>query len=259
MITAIRSYAFSLLALIWTVALCILYLPLLAAPRHIHAGAVRFWARGLLVLLAAVCGLRHRVEGRENVPGQAAIIAAKHQSAWETIALAAILDRPLFILKKELLAVPLIGWHFRKAGNIPVDRAMGAKALRGMIPAAEAAIAAGHQVIVFPEGTRVDLAESHAYQPGIAALYARIDAPVIPAALDSGRFWPRRSAIKHPGTITLSFLPAMPKGLDRRAFMGELEARMEGETRRLLAQAGRFRQNKERTAVVDGRSAGDLN
>ncbi|MCU0893440.1 MAG: 1-acyl-sn-glycerol-3-phosphate acyltransferase [Rhodospirillales bacterium] len=259
MITAIRSYAFSLLALIWTVVLCILYLPLLATPRHIHRSGVRFWARGLLVLLAAVCGLRHRVEGRENVPEHAAIIAAKHQSAWETIALAAILDRPVFILKKELLAVPLIGWHFRKAGNIPVDRAAGAKALRGMVPAAEAAIAAGHQVIVFPEGTRVGPGESRPYQPGIAALYARIEAPVIPAALDSGRFWPRRSVLKHSGTITLSFLPAMPEGLDRRAFMAELEARLEGETRRLLAQAGRAGPNKERTEVVDGRSARDLN
>jgi 1-acyl-sn-glycerol-3-phosphate acyltransferase len=259
MITAIRSYAFSLLALLWTVGLCILYLPLLAAPRHVHAAGVRFWARGLLVLLAAVCGLRHRVEGRENVPRHAAIIAAKHQSAWETIALGAILDRPLFILKKELLSVPLIGWHFRKAGNIPVDRAMGAKALRGMVPAAQAAIAAGHQVIVFPEGTRVGLGESHPYQPGIAALYARIEAPVIPVALDAGRFWPRRSAIKRPGTITLSFLPAMPKGLDRRAFMTELEARLEGETRRLLARPGRLDPNKERTGAVDGRSAQDLN
>ncbi len=235
MITKVRSYAFSLLALIWTATLSILYLPLLAAPRHVHRIGVAFWARGLLFLLAAVCGLRHRIEGGENMPSQAAIIAAKHQSAWETIALAAILDRPVFILKKELLSVPLIGWHFRKAGNIPVDRAMGAKALRAMVPAAEAAIAAGHQVVVFPEGTRVGLGETHPYQPGIAALYARIDAPVIPVALDSGRFWARRSAIKRPGTVTLSFLAPMPKGLDRRAFMAELEARIEGEAQRLAA------------------------
>lgn len=235
MITQVRSYAFSLLALIWTAALSILYLPLLAAPRRVHRIGVRFWAQGLLFLLAAVCGLRHRIEGPENMPSQAAIIAAKHQSAWETIALAAILGRPVFILKKELLSVPLIGWHFRKAGNIPVDRAMGAKALRAMVPAAAAAIAAGHQVVVFPEGTRVGPGETHPYQPGIAALYARIDAPVIPVALDSGRFWARRSAIKRPGTVTLSFLAPMPKGLDRRAFMAELEARIEGEASRLAA------------------------
>lgn len=239
MITAIRSYTFSLLALIWTVGLSILYLPLLAAPGHVHRIAVRVWARGLLVLLSAVCGLRHRIEGKENMPRGPAIIAAKHQSAWETIALAALLEQPVFILKKELLAVPLVGWHFRKAGNIPVERALGAKALRAMIPKAEAAIAAGNQVIVFPEGTRVGVDETHPYQSGIAALYVRIEAPLIPVALDSGRFWGRRSAIKHPGTITLAFLPPMPPGLDRRAFMRELEARIEGNARRLLANSRR--------------------
>lgn len=234
MITSVRSYAFSLIALIWTVVLCILYLPLLAAPRRVHQIGVRFWARGLLVLLAAVCGLRHRIEGADNMPRGPAIIAAKHQSAWETIALAGILNGPVFILKKELLAVPLIGWHFRKAGNIPVDRATGASALRSMIPRAQAAVAAGHQVIVFPEGTRVAAGESRSYHPGVAALYARIEAPLIPVALDSGRFWARRSAIKHPGTITLVFLPSVRRGLDRRAFMAELEAAIEGESRRLL-------------------------
>lgn len=234
MITAIRSYAFSLLALTWTAVLCILLLPFLAAPRHAHRRGVRLWAQGLLVLLAGVCGLRHRVLGKENLPQGAAIVACKHQSAWETIALAAILERPVFILKKELLSVPLIGLHFRKAGNIPVDRAMGAKALRAMIPQAQAAIADGHQLIVFPEGTRVGVGETHPYQPGVAALYARIEAPLVPVALDSGRFWSRRSAIKHPGTITLAFLPPMPRGLDRRAFMSELEARIEGHARTLL-------------------------
>lgn len=236
MITTFRSYTFSMLALIWTAVLSILYLPLLAAPREVHRIGVRFWSKGLLVLLAALCGMRHRIKGPENMPRGAAIIAAKHQSAWETIALAAILERPVFILKKELLAVPVIGWHFRKAGNIPVDRAMGAGALRAMVPKAEAAIAAGDQVIVFPEGTRVGLDETRPYQSGVAALYARIDAPVVPVALDSGRFWPRRSALRRPGIVTLSFLPPMPKGLDRRAFMAELEARIEGETGLLLAE-----------------------
>lgn len=225
--TAVRSYTYALIGLSWTILLCILYLPLLAAPQRFHRTALRFWARGLLVLLALLCGLRHRVVGRENLPNGPALIAAKHQSAWETIALVAILDRPVFILKKELLRVPLIGWHFRKAGNIGIDREFGAKALRAMVPAANAAIAAGHQVIVFPEGTRVAVGERHPYQPGIAALYARIAAPVIPVALNSGRFWGRRSAIKRPGIITLEFLPAMSPGLDRRAFMRALEARIE--------------------------------
>lgn len=233
--TALRSYAYAAAGLTWTVVLVVLYLPLLAAPRRIHWIAVRFWAKGLLVLLELICGLRHRVVGRENLPSGPAIIASKHQSAWETVALVVIAERPVFILKKELFRVPLIGWHFRKTGNIGIDRKLGAQSLRAMVPAANAAIAAGHQVVVFPEGTRVAVGDRHPYQPGVAALYARVAAPVIPAAVNSGQFWGRRSAIKYPGTITLEFLPAMPADLDRRTFMRELEERIEGASARLLA------------------------
>jgi 1-acyl-sn-glycerol-3-phosphate acyltransferase len=234
--TTLRSYAYSAAAFLWTTVLAVLYLPLLAMPRRVHRRGVRFWARGLIVLLALICGLRHRILGGENMPKSAAIIAAKHQSAWETLALSSILERPVFILKKELLRLPLIGWHFRKAGNIPIDRALGAQALRAMVPAAEAAIAAGHQVVVFPEGTRGAVGERLAYQPGVAALYARIAAPLIPVAHDSGRFWARRSAIKRPGSITIEFLPPMARGLDRRTFMRELETRIETASARLAAQ-----------------------
>lgn len=234
--TAFRSHAFSIIALGWTVGLCVLYLPLLAAPRHVHWAAVRFWARGLLALLGLVCGLRHRVVGRENLPDGPALIAAKHQSAWETVALVVLIDWPVFILKKELLHVPVLGWHFRKTGSIGIDRKLGAQALRAMIPPANAALDTGHQVIVFPEGTRVAVGEHRAYQSGIAALYARLAVPVIPVALDSGRFWGRRSAIRHPGTITIEFLPAMPPGLDRRTFMRELETMIEGASARLAGE-----------------------
>ncbi|MBL8660298.1 MAG: 1-acyl-sn-glycerol-3-phosphate acyltransferase [Rhodospirillales bacterium] len=231
--TAFRSHAYSIIGLAWTIILCILYLPLLAAPRDVHRVAVRFWARGLLGLLWVVCGLRHRVVGRDNLPAGPALIAAKHQSAWETLALLVIARRPVFILKKELLRVPLIGWHFRKFGNIGIDRMHGATALRAMVPAAGAALAAGYQVIVFPEGTRVGVGEHRAYQPGIAALYARTTAPVVPVALNSGRFWGRRSAIRYPGTITIAFLPPIAAGLDRRTFMRELECRIEDASARL--------------------------
>lgn len=234
--TALRSHAYSVIALCWTIALCVLYVPLLAAPRHIHWIAVRFWARGLLALLGVVCGLRHRVVGRENIPSGPALIAAKHQSAWETVALVALIDWPVFILKKELLRVPILGWHFRKAGNIGIDRKHGAQALRSMIPPANAALDAGYQVIVFPEGTRVAVGEHRPYQSGIAALYARLAVPVVPVALDSGRFWGRRSAIRYPGTITIEFLPAIQSGLDRREFMRELETQIEGASARLVGK-----------------------
>ena len=233
--TAVRSYAYTVAALGWTIVVAILYLPLLAMPRRIHWIAVRVWARGLLAMLGLFCNLRHRVVGHENLPSGPVLIAAKHQSAWETLALVVLLERPVFVLKEELLRVPLTGWHFRKAGNIGIDRRLGSRALRAMVPAARAAVAAGHQVVVFPEGTRVAVGERGMYQPGIAALYARLTVPCIPVAVNSGQFWARRSAIKHPGVITLAFLPAMPAGLDRRTFMGELETRIEQGSAELLA------------------------
>ncbi len=190
-----------LLASSWTIVLCILYLPLLAAPRHVHRAAVRFWAWGLLVTSRD----RVRVASPHRRPGTTSrtvrrSIAAKHQSAWETVALLVIVGRPVFVLKQELLRVPLIGWHFRKFGNIGIDRMHGARALRAMVPAASAALAAGYQVIVFPEGTRVGVGEHRAYQPGIAAIYARTAVPVIPVALDSGPILgpaKRRQASRH--------------------------------------------------------------
>lgn len=235
--TKLRSYVFLLLASVWTFGTGFLYLPLLAGPYRLHRRAVHLWSRGILALLAGVCGLRFRVEGGENIPLGPAIVASKHQSAWETVALNFVLEKPVFILKKELLWIPLIGWHFQKAGCIAIDRALGVQAIRAMVPATKAALALGRQVIVFPEGTRVAFGARHEYQPGVAAMYARTDAPVIPVALDSGRFWSRRSIIKYPGTVTMVFLPAMPRGLDRRTFMRELEARIETASDRLAAPA----------------------
>lgn len=231
--TTLRSYVFLVLASIWTFGTGFLYLPLLAGPYRLHRSAVHLWSRGIMALLAVVCDLRFRVEGRENIPTGPAIVAAKHQSAWETVALNFVLQKPVFILKKELLWIPLIGWHFQKAGCIAIDRSMGVQAIRAMVPATKVALAKGRQVIVFPEGTRVAYGARHEYQPGVAAIYARADAPVVPVALDSGRFWGRRSVMKYPGTVTMVFLPPMPPGLDRRTFMRELETRIETASDRL--------------------------
>lgn len=233
MMTTLRSYVFLVLASIWTFGTGFLYLPLLAGPYWLHRRAIHLWSRGIMALLAIVCDLRFRIQGGENIPTGPAIVAAKHQSAWETVALNFVLEKPVFILKKELLWIPLIGWHFQKAGCIAIDRSMGVQAIRAMVPATKAALAKGRQVIVFPEGTRVAFGARHEYQPGVAAMYARTDAPVVPVALDSGRFWGRRSVMKYPGTVSMVFLPPMPPGLDRRTFMRELESHIEVTSERL--------------------------
>jgi 1-acyl-sn-glycerol-3-phosphate acyltransferase len=168
------------------------------------------------------------------------IFAVKHQSSWETLALAAILDRPIYVLKRELVWIPLFGLYLLGSGALAVDRGAGAKALRQLMRKAEEAAKNGRPFLIFPEGTRVAPGEHRPYQPGIAALYDKLRRPVVPVALNSGLFWGRRSFVKRPGRITVEFLDPIPAGLDRRRFMKELEARIEGASQRLLETPGRL-------------------
>jgi 1-acyl-sn-glycerol-3-phosphate acyltransferase len=229
----IRSTLFILLALVWTVAMVIAGLPVLAMSRRRAQRFARVWCGGLLGLLKIVCGLGWRLEGDEHVPRGPAIIAAKHQSAWDTIVFHRLLDDPVFILKHELLRVPGLGWYLRAAGNIAVDRAAGPSAMRTLMPQVGQRLRDGAQVIVFPEGTRVAPGETQPYKAGIAGLWGRLDAPVVPVALNSGLFWGRRQFEKRPGRITIRFLPPLPTGLPRRELARRLEEAIEAATRAL--------------------------
>lgn len=229
----LRSLAFNIAALIWTVVLCVLYLPALVLPRRAAQEGARFWLRGLLAITALICGLRYRVTGGEHVPPGPLIIAAKHQSAWDTFIFHQLLADPVFVMKRELFRIPLVGWYMQKAGSIGIDREAGLRSLKVLVGDAERALAEGRQVIVFPEGTRVAPGAHAPYHGGVAALYARCNVPVVPVALNSGLFWGRRSFKKRPGTITVAFLPPIPPGLDRRAFLATLHERIESATDRL--------------------------
>ena len=155
-------------------------------------------------------------------------MAAKHQSAWDTLVFSLVLRDPTFVLKQELLWVPLFGWFLKKAGVVAVDRRGGAKALRAMTErAATLWRLTGRPIVIYPEGTRTAPGERRPYHPGVAALARRLQLPTVPVALDSGRYWRRRSFIKKPGTITLRFLdPIAPPG-DRKAYVATLQDRIE--------------------------------
>jgi 1-acyl-sn-glycerol-3-phosphate acyltransferase len=243
----LRSALFSVLALSWTVVLSLLYLPLLLGPRRAIQRAAALWCHGLIALVRVCCGLRWRVIGRENLPEGAAIIAAKHQSAWDTLIFHVLVDDPVFVLKRELLEVPLLGWYMQKAGSIAVDRAAGFRAMKGMLLGVERALADGAQVVVFPEGTRTGPGQRRPYHPGIAAIYARAEAPVVPVALNSGMFWSRRGFLKFPGLITLQILPPMSRGMHRTEFMDELESRIEATTERLCAEVAEAPRTRPRS------------
>jgi 1-acyl-sn-glycerol-3-phosphate acyltransferase len=164
--------------------------------------------------------IRTRVEG--EVPSGAVIVAAKHQSMFETTELQQILDTPATVMKSELGRIPLWGRLTRAYGIIPVDRDGGAASLRRLLRAAGEAVAEGRPIVIFPEGTRVAPGEAPPLEPGFAGLYRALGLPVVPVALDSGRIWPRRSFVKRPGTVTMRFGPTIPPGLPRK----EAEARV---------------------------------
>lgn len=234
----LRAVVFNLLYVAWTAFIHLLCLPLLLGPRSWILLCGRIWVGATLWLLRTVVGLDHRIMGAEFRPKGPAIYAVKHQSAWETLFLAPYLGHPAFVLKRELLNIPLFGWYMRKVGMIAVDRGGKASALKKMVKEAEATFAAGRSIVIFPEGTRTAPGHHKPYQPGIAALYAQLKAPVVPVALNSGLFWGRKAFLKKPGTITLQILPAIPPGLDRKAFMKRLESSIEDASTALSRLGG---------------------
>ncbi len=230
----LRSLLFQVAFYIWTAALAVPFLPLLLAPPAWMMGAGRMWSRGVLGLLKICCGLDHEVRGLENLPAGPALIAMKHQSAWDTFAAPVLFGDPAMVIKRELGWIPFYGWYAIKAGMIRVDRAGGAQALKAMIAASEAALASGRSVFIFPEGTRSAVGARVPYQPGVAALYRQLGVPLVPVAVNSGLFWPRRSLLRRRGRITVEILPAIAPGGERRKVLAELESRIEAATARLV-------------------------
>lgn len=235
----LRGTLFYVLLIAWTLVYGILVTPILLAPRAIVLAAAKLWNRVSVALVRHVAGIDYEIKGRENIPTVPAVIAVKHQSAFETLVLPLVLGDPLFVLKRELFWIPLFGWYLARLGNIAIDRAAGPNALRRIVRRAGRALEAGHPVIIFPEGTRVAPGRTRDYGPGVAALYAMLNVPVVPVALDSGLFWARRSWRKTPGRVTIAFLPPIAPGMPRAAFMAELSRRIETVTGRLLAAHGR--------------------
>jgi 1-acyl-sn-glycerol-3-phosphate acyltransferase len=237
----LRAVAFNIAFVVATALLGVLGLPFLLTPRRWVMRFGRFWAQCILALLKAIVGLDGEIRGRENLPSGAVLIAMKHQSMWDTLVLPPLLGDPAVVIKRELLFVPFYGWYAYRAGSIFIDRKGGAAALRRMVDAARQAAAAGRPIVIFPQGTRTapgrTAGQEAPYQPGVAALYQALALPVVPAAVNSGLYWGRRSFLKRPGRIILGFLEPLPPGLPRREMMASLEARIETATAALEREA----------------------
>jgi 1-acyl-sn-glycerol-3-phosphate acyltransferase len=232
----LRSILFNGLFYLNTLVHVLLAVPTLVMPYRAVVGVAKMWGRVNLWLLRRACALDVEWQGLEKIPPGGIIVAAKHQSAWETFALLTLLDDPVFILKRELMWIPVFGWCLWKGGMIPVDRGAGRSALTAMTAQVRAAIAGRRQIIIFPEGTRRPAGAAPKYKFGVAFLYADCGAPCVPIALNSGLYWPRRRFLRFPGKIRVEVLDPIQPGQDRNAFFTALEQRLEAATARLVAE-----------------------
>jgi 1-acyl-sn-glycerol-3-phosphate acyltransferase len=214
-------------------------MPTLLLPRWGIIRLAQHWGRVNLHLLRLVCGITVEWRGLEKIPAGACLVAAKHQSVWETFALLTLFRDPTYILKRELLWLPLFGWAAWRARMIPVDRGGGKPALAAMAAHVRDALAAGKQIIIFPEGTRRPAGAEPKYKYGIAHLYGEGIAACVPIALNSGLFWPRRQFLRYPGTITVEILDPIAPGLAIDVFFERLQRDLEAATARLVAQGRR--------------------
>lgn len=230
--TLIRSILFFAYFVVVCVVMHLAALPTLILPRMAIVRTSQAWSRMVLWGLKVVAGCGYEVRG--EVPRGTVLVAAKHMSMWDTIALYMLLDDVCIVVKQELLRIPFYGWYIGKAGVIGIDRSAGAKALRQMAAQAKPVIAQGRPIAIFPEGTRTKPGAAPDYKPGVAGLYGLLGLPCVPVALNSGQFW--TGFLKRPGTIVIEFLPALPAGLKRAEFMRELEGRIETGTNRLLEE-----------------------
>lgn len=234
----VRSLLFKVCFVVLTLIEMVLFAPFYFFLPHKLAWIVpRSWCRSVLWLQKHIAGTTYRIEGVENLPQGACIIAAKHQSTWETLALTLYVSDPAFILKRELMWIPGLGWFLAKMGMIAINRGAPLKALKSIIAGAREKAAANRQIVIFPEGTRQTPGSAPDYKSGIFPVYAELGLPVIPVALNSGLYWPRQNVRCYPGVIRCRILPALKPGLPRKEFMNRLETAIETACDELLLTA----------------------
>jgi 1-acyl-sn-glycerol-3-phosphate acyltransferase len=204
-----------------------LALPLNPVTRNV---LISGWARSMIWWLRITCNIRHEVTGQENLPDSPSIILSKHQSAWETLAFQAIFPTQVYVLKRELLWIPIFGWGLAMSSPIAIDRSAGREALKKLVANGAARLKSGLWVVIFPEGTRIAPGEKSKYQIGGAWLATHTKTQVVPVAHNAGRYWAKNSFIKKPGIIQLHIgKPIQSAGLKTDALNHQVETWIESE------------------------------
>ena len=193
----------------------------------------RFWSRTWLAIYKNICGVSYEVRGIEHIPVGGCVLAMKHQSVWDTCALFAIFDRPVYVFKNELMLIPFFGWTLSRLGCIPVKRGTGKRALDDMVRGTLIALKQTKQVVIFPEGTRTMAGQAASYKTGISHLYIGLGVACVPVALNSGVLWPRRKFLRPKGRIIVQILPPIPPGLHRKEMFNRLVSTIEDASQQL--------------------------
>lgn len=214
--------------------IALLALPLNPVTRNM---LISGWARSMIWWLHITCGIRHEITGLENLPTTPSIILSKHQSAWETLAFQAIFPTQVYVLKRELLWIPIFGWGLAMSSPIAIDRSAGREALKKLVFKGQRRLEQGLWVVIFPEGTRKAPGEKGKYQIGGAWLATHTKTQVVPVAHNAGHCWPKNSFIKKPGIIQIHIgKPIQATGLKADAVNAQVEAWIESEMPLLEAQ-----------------------
>ena len=234
----IRSLLYHITFYVITILLlfaCLLTLPF---PRQGVISVGRFWAFLCSKLFTIIVGGSYEIRGLDRLPeGESLMLASKHMSVFETFALVPLVKDPLFILKRELMWIPLFGWAVARGEMIPINRGARSKALRDMLESAKRRMMQTRQLIIFPEGTRRPVDAEPIYKYGISHVYKALDIPCYPVALNTGLAWPRQSFLLYPTKIIVEILPPIPPGMDQDAFFEDISKVIETNSNRLIEEA----------------------
>ncbi|MEI4471486.1 lysophospholipid acyltransferase family protein [Frigidibacter sp. MR17.24] len=214
----------------------LLFLPIAIARREAAVAACRAYALYVRWTAAWMVGLTSEIRG--PIPQGEVLVAAKHQSFFDILVIFSVLPQPKFVMKKELLMAPFIGWYAKRLGCVAVDRGKRGKAVAQMLADIAEGRSAPGQLVIYPQGTRVAPGAELPYKTGTAAIYRETGWACVPAATNVGVFWPKRGLLRRPGVAVVEFLPEIPPGVRMSEMMARIETVIETSSNALMAEAG---------------------
>ena len=229
-----KSIIFYICLVIWTLFMGLICIPFLLLPNKLLKYPTKIWIKVIFIFLERICNIRHKIKGEENIPKEAVLITAKHQSAFETLALYYYLKDCFFVHKKELFLIPIFGQYLYKSNMVAIDRKGGTKTMRVMLEKVSSKLKSGSSIIIFPEGTRKVPGSEPDYKTGFIGIYNHTRKKILPIAVNSGLCWPKHSWILKSGLITIQILPLIKENIDKKTLLNKVQENIELASNKLL-------------------------